>query len=981
MNKRKSFILAIGIDNYSDNRYSRLHNAKTDVENIVRILQEKYDFELLNTLFDKAANRKTILNELNNLATQVLPTDNLVIYYAGHGEINPRNKKGYWIPCDADDADFSSLIPNSAIIDSISGIEAKHVLLISDSCFSGTFLSQSRSSSNNTQCFHSKLDSEDSRWVISSGRSEKVSDGSVGIGSPFANSLVNILYQNSEKYISVAEIAVKLQKEVGISNNQQPLFGEIPNTNSRGGQLIFQLNDDFLKEKTENIEIPTNETVLIVKKEFQTMLDSLSVKFSVDNVDEIHLMDVFIVPDLQYISKEKKQNNYIHKNLLEITKKEYKNGIKLVILGDDLSGRTTLCKYLFTYYYDREYLPILIQATDIHSVRKDSITQLIHKNFKAQYEADESLLKDTKYKNKIVLIIDDFHKLPSQKSGAWQILIQNFVESFSNVIITGRTLIQFNINNDNKNIFQGFDLYEISEFGYKLRTKLIEKWNKLGYDETLIDKNELFRKNDNAVNYVQNIIGKNYIPAYPFYILTILQAISSGNSHNPNYSLHGFYYELIINESLAKSVKDKGDISLYYNYLTYFCYYLFEQKTKQMLVSELEEFFHQSYCQKFALNVQLTNILDTFRNAKLMAIEDGEIRIPYQYVYYFFVAKYLTNNITKPETKSIIEKICQRTYRDEYASMIMFLTHLSKDEFIIDTLLNNAKTIFSETPIAQFDKDIEKINSLVNNLPKQVVKQISAARAREEEVDDKDQLEKIEKIEKNFEEHIKYEQNYDINEDISNIDILSKITYAFKTVELLGQVAKKYWGEMTGDQKYRITAETYFLGLRTLGFYFMMVQENQNYLVKSIKEMIEKKHIKDNFNLEKSIGEAKDFLFQLYFLCAWGTIKRITNAVGYEKLNETYKTILEKNKYNSIKLINLSIKLDHYKKFPLKEIEGVKTDLEMNRLGYLLLKNLVINYLYMFEAKRELRQNICNLLDIGIKEQLVMSNSSKIKKE
>jgi len=186
---------------------------------------------------------------------------------------------------------------------------------------------------------------------------------------------------------------------------------------------------------------------------------------------------------------------------------------------------------------------------------------------------------------------------------------------------------------------------------------------------------------------------------------------------------------------------------------------------------------------------------------------------------------------------------------------------------------------------------------------------------------------------------------------------------------------------MPGEKKYEITSETYFLGLRTLGFYLTFMQENQDFLINHIKNIIEKKHIRDRFRLQKSVEEtANDFIFRLCFLASWGTIKRISSAVGYEKLHSTYETVLDKNKYNSIKLITLSIKLDHYDKFPFGEIELTKNDLEKNKLSYLLLKNLVINYLYMFNTTREIRQRICTLLEIQVKDQLRISQSSKVKK-
>ena len=70
----------------------------------------------------------------------VFAFDNLLIYYAGHGELDNDEERGYWLPIDADTTKRSKWINNSYILDNIKATKAKHVLLISDSCFSGSLL-------------------------------------------------------------------------------------------------------------------------------------------------------------------------------------------------------------------------------------------------------------------------------------------------------------------------------------------------------------------------------------------------------------------------------------------------------------------------------------------------------------------------------------------------------------------------------------------------------------------------------------------------------------------------------------------------------------------------------------------------------------------------------------------------------------------------------------------------------------------------
>ena len=64
--------------------------------------------------------------------------DKFLIYYAGHGYLDNDINKGFWLPINAQKEDPSNWISNSDITDQLIGIKSKHLLVIADSCFSGT---------------------------------------------------------------------------------------------------------------------------------------------------------------------------------------------------------------------------------------------------------------------------------------------------------------------------------------------------------------------------------------------------------------------------------------------------------------------------------------------------------------------------------------------------------------------------------------------------------------------------------------------------------------------------------------------------------------------------------------------------------------------------------------------------------------------------------------------------------------------------
>jgi uncharacterized caspase-like protein len=218
----KNYILTIAIDKYKDNSFKLLNNAKFDAKRFQTILIEKYGFDdVQDPLLDALASRANIIDALNNLGGVLTGNDKLIIYFAGHGLIHPKTKKGFWIPYDATHNSSHNYINNSTIIDSIEAIDAKHILVISDSCFAGTLLTQTRGFDVNKH--YIKLDEKKSRWLLASGREEKVSDGLPGKGSPFANSLISFFENNKATCFSFSELAVNVTKDTGSIANQQPI--------------------------------------------------------------------------------------------------------------------------------------------------------------------------------------------------------------------------------------------------------------------------------------------------------------------------------------------------------------------------------------------------------------------------------------------------------------------------------------------------------------------------------------------------------------------------------------------------------------------------------------------------------------------------------------------------------------------------------------------------------------------------------------
>jgi hypothetical protein len=233
--------LLIGINDYQHTDFApRLRTAVNDVQALARLLIDDYGFKNVKLLLDRQATRAGVLKALAEFRDMPLgPADNLLIYYAGHGHQRPDTQDGFWIPADAT-ADEFTWISVADIRRILKNVKAKHTLLVSDSCFSGT-LSRSLVSLPTSDRFLREVFLKDSYQVISSGGLEPVADGGRDGLSLFAYSFVGYLRQQTRPYVTATQIYNDVAPLVANASGsrQTPEHGKIPDTFDQNGQFIF----------------------------------------------------------------------------------------------------------------------------------------------------------------------------------------------------------------------------------------------------------------------------------------------------------------------------------------------------------------------------------------------------------------------------------------------------------------------------------------------------------------------------------------------------------------------------------------------------------------------------------------------------------------------------------------------------------------------------------------------------------------------
>ena len=126
------YALVIGIKDYRN--VEPLETPLKDADAVAKVLHDIYGFEV-NEL--RNASRKDILDALDAYRHTLPESASLLIYYAGHGVYDKDTDRGYWLPVDAKMDTTSEWIISDDITSRTRAIAARHILVISDSCYSG----------------------------------------------------------------------------------------------------------------------------------------------------------------------------------------------------------------------------------------------------------------------------------------------------------------------------------------------------------------------------------------------------------------------------------------------------------------------------------------------------------------------------------------------------------------------------------------------------------------------------------------------------------------------------------------------------------------------------------------------------------------------------------------------------------------------------------------------------------------------------
>ena len=244
VNFGRFYALVIGNKDYT--QLPALKTSENDAREVADVLRQQYGYK--TTLLINA-NRHQVMTAFNDLRKVLTEEDNLLIYYAGHGEIDKGDQSAYWLPTDAERDNTANWLSSHSITQYLSVLEARHILVVADSCYSGAMTTGSiaalpeQMADTKRKKWLQFMVKRKARTVMTSGGEKPVLDSGGGQHSVFAKAFIDVLKKNKglmEDYELFRAVSGQVEKSASsIGFEQSPQYSAMLHAGHEGSPFFF----------------------------------------------------------------------------------------------------------------------------------------------------------------------------------------------------------------------------------------------------------------------------------------------------------------------------------------------------------------------------------------------------------------------------------------------------------------------------------------------------------------------------------------------------------------------------------------------------------------------------------------------------------------------------------------------------------------------------------------------------------------------
>ena len=158
-----------------------------------------------------------------------------------HGVVDEVAGLGYWLPVDAEKGVPTNWVSTGDVTAMLRAIRAKHVMVVADSCYSGTLVRAVKpgiKTAGDRAVWVKRMAGKRSRTALVSGGLEPVMDAGGRGHSVFARAFLNALGDNTGVMEGQA-LFDAIKRPVVLNSDQTPQYSDIRRSGHEGGDFLF----------------------------------------------------------------------------------------------------------------------------------------------------------------------------------------------------------------------------------------------------------------------------------------------------------------------------------------------------------------------------------------------------------------------------------------------------------------------------------------------------------------------------------------------------------------------------------------------------------------------------------------------------------------------------------------------------------------------------------------------------------------------
>lgn len=670
----------------------------------------------------------------------------------------------------------------------------------------------------------------------------------------------------------------------------------------------------------------------IISKRFGMELSDLGVTLRVGGKAEVCLEDVFVFPDLEASSGDDEDVGVVQSDSLI---QGEANTAGFVLQGDDCSGRTTLLKHLFKRYYDTRSIPLFVPSERISRATEDEIESLLDVLVQEQYDKrlDEYLQLPLAAR---VFLVDDFDEVPIKSDKARRQLLSRLRERCGVLVLSVSDVFEatFLAGPDDDKNYDQLPKYRVLPFGRLSRAKLISKWVTLDSDEFL-DEDERIRRIDQATKYVEIVMRWNVVPRYPIYLLTLLQAQKAGSPESFKDSGLGYYYQYLISDAMMEAGIAKDKLTDVEQYCSQLAWWVKNLGRSYISIDELAQ-FNRAFSEKW-VELDFSTVREKLIRSRIICLTGSVIEFRYSYVYYFFVAKYISENFDEPEAQDFVRIAAKQLYVRANANVLIFLTHFANKSTVIAAIVDTLNEQFKGMPVAQFALRDESVEAMLRQLPALVYGGGTPEENREKEA-------------RHADSHAKDVSDGLVEraEEADALSLPARITVVFKTIEILGQILKTQYSRIQRPQRESIIRDMLNGPLQALEVFYASLRKNPEALVAEFESQLAEQGGDQTPESRRAL--AQKVVGSIVLGITFGFVRKVAESVGAEAIAEDLRAVVRVDENLGRMLIHVATVLDGQRPLPRVEIERIRKVGAGSLIVDRVIQVLVVYHMYMFRT-------------------------------